>query len=86
VFGVGNLRLITSAYVDGVDYVLEVYTVRREENFGALVGDLLAIGRVGRKEVARIVIGYLRPSPSILYLQMEPLSPCVSVGLPDLQR
>jgi hypothetical protein len=52
VVGVGNSALIPSAYVDRVGVSVE-----------ARVGDPLAIGRVGRAFVVRIVVGYLEFTP-----------------------
>src|SRR5215213_4678458 len=57
VFGVGNLRLTAPAHVDGVDLVVEVFVVGGAKAFVARVGDLVAVGRVGRVFVVFTVAG-----------------------------
>jgi hypothetical protein len=50
------LRLASTAYVDRVDLVVEVFVVGTAKKFVACVGYLLAIGRVGRVIVALTVL------------------------------
>src|SRR5215212_1075190 len=57
VFGVGNLRLTAPAHFDGVDLVVEVFVVGGAKAFVARVGDLVAVGRVGRVFVVFTVAG-----------------------------
>src|SRR5215212_1969714 len=62
VFGVGNLRLTAPAHFDRVD--LGVSIGLGVVSLVAHIGYLLAIGRVGRTAIVRVVVGYFGLAPT----------------------